>query len=96
VGAFVANPLSVTLAALERQSWQLAWDAGRLALVIFVFISAYYLEFSAFSVALSYGVAQLVAYSSYIALCALAIRLQKKKCEMAAEWSNQLLKLDGQ
>lgn len=30
---FVANPLSQTLLLLQRQDWQLVWDAGRLLLV---------------------------------------------------------------
>jgi O-antigen/teichoic acid export membrane protein len=87
---FVATPLSSTLLALERQSWQLAWDAGRLVLVLIVFAAGYSFGVSAHGVALLYGIAQLMAYLGHLVLCATAISLETARNEHQ-EWSDQLL-----
>ncbi|AFM26936.1 lipopolysaccharide biosynthesis protein [Desulfomonile tiedjei] len=76
---FMATPLSSTLFALERQSWQLGWDAGRLALMLLVFIGVHSLGFSPLIAALCYGLAQVLAYGIHLTLSAIAIRIAKNK-----------------
>ncbi len=76
---FMATPLSSTLFALERQSWQLGWDAGRLALMLSVFVGVYSMGYSPLVAALCYGLAQVFAYGIHLTLSAIAIRIAKNK-----------------
>jgi O-antigen/teichoic acid export membrane protein len=82
---FMATPLSSTLFALERQSWQLGWDAGRLFLVLLVFAGVYSLGFSPLTAALCYGLAQVFAYGIHLILSATAIRIAKNKISEKVE-----------
>lgn len=76
---FMATPLSSTLFALERQSWQLGWDAGRLALMLSVFVGVYSMGYSPLVAALCYGLAQVFTYGIHLTLSAIAIRIARNK-----------------
>ncbi len=78
---FVMGPLSQTLNILEKQDWQLAWDAGRLVLVISVLLISFSLGFTARGTLLAYSVAMLVVYAGLFVLSNIAIvkRLRTKK-----------------
>lgn len=71
---FAVFPVSATLTALQRQDWQLGWDAGRLALVIGSLALPGYLGMTARGAVLLYGLALLTGYCSLWILSLAAIR----------------------
>jgi len=76
---FAIAPLSQTLNLLERQHWQLIWDAARLALIISGFILAKTLEFvPAIAVAI-YSCCMFVSYLLLLRLCLNAIMAGTQK-----------------
>ncbi|HMK37300.1 MAG TPA: oligosaccharide flippase family protein [Desulfomonilaceae bacterium] len=75
LGDFVSTPLSSTLTVLERQSWQLAWDACRLVFVVIAFAGLQYWGCSARTAALGYAVAQLTSYVIHLILAGIAIHI---------------------
>lgn len=71
---FAVVPLSQTLNMLERQDWQLGWDAVRLVAVAGSLFGARHLGWSANSAILAYGLVMLVSYVGLYLLASLAIR----------------------
>ena len=59
----VAVPVSQTLIVFERQTTQLGWDAGRLALMTGAVSVCYFLGGSALTAIWTYGVSSAVAYT---------------------------------
>ena len=70
----IAWPLAPTLNILERQFWQLAWDAGRLVLTLMSLWLAHYLGYNAIGAITAFGIAMLVGYMVHPLLCHIAIR----------------------
>ncbi|MDO8108496.1 lipopolysaccharide biosynthesis protein [Isoptericola sp. b441] len=60
----LAVPVSQTLIVFERQLLQLAWDAGRLVLIVSAVAATYFSGGSALHALWAYGVASAVAYSA--------------------------------
>jgi O-antigen/teichoic acid export membrane protein len=76
---FVVVPLSQTLNVLERQDWQLCWDASRLLLVIgSLQISAAW-EWSAQSALMLYGITMLFSYCCLFLLDSWALKKHNNK-----------------
>jgi len=75
---FVVVPLSQTLNVLERQDWQLVWDAGRLALVVGGLVMASVLGWPARVAVIVYGVVMSVAYGGLFILSGIAVRRRLK------------------
>lgn len=76
---FIVTPVSQTLNVLERQDWQLAWDAGRLAVVVGALYGSALLELSARAALAVYGVAMTVSYGCLFLLIAIALRQQTNR-----------------
>ena len=76
---FVAGPLSQTLNVLERQDLQLAWDAGRLLLVIGAFWLGAASDWPPAWTISAFSIAMLVSYLALLVLarCALTARAEK-------------------
>ena len=70
---FVVVPVSATLTILERQDWQIVWDASRLVLVVSALVGAKELDLSARGAVTAYGLAMLLAYLVYYTLSKIAI-----------------------
>lgn len=70
---FAVVPVSQTLNMLERQDVQLAWDAGRLSLVMAGFFFAGALGWSAGEAVLGYGILMSISYIALVILCRNAI-----------------------
>lgn len=83
---FVVFPVSSTLTALQRQDWQLGWDAGRLVLVITSVAVPGYMGWAARTAVLCYGLALLAGYGSLWLLAMCAIR-RRVKGEAASDGS---------
>lgn len=73
---FAVVPLSQTLNILERQEVQLAWDAGRLVMVLSAFGLAMILGWPALYALIAFAVAMSLAYALLFGLNALALRRQ--------------------
>lgn len=73
---FIVTPVSQTLNVLERQDWQLAWDAGRLAVVVGALYGSALLALPARAALAVYGVAMTVSYGCLFLLIAIALRQQ--------------------
>lgn len=71
---FVAVPVSETLNFLERQDLQLAWDAGRLVLVLAVLGAAFALGASPMQAVSAFCAVMALAYLALLLLCARALR----------------------
>jgi O-antigen/teichoic acid export membrane protein len=71
-------PMSSTLNLLERQPWQLGWDAFRLFAVMALIVITYILGFAATGVVAALSVAQVVSYGLLYALILRAIGDAKK------------------
>ena len=65
---FVVLPLSKTLTILERQDLQLAWDAGRLLLVVGSLVVSRALAAPEWTAVAAYGAAMFAAYCGLLAL----------------------------
>ncbi len=61
-------PLSKTLTILERQDLQLAWDAGRLVLVVGSLVVSRALAAPEWAAVAAYGAAMLAAYCGLLVL----------------------------
>ncbi len=64
VAQFAIVPLSQTLNVIERQDVQLAWDVGRLFLVLSALFSAHYLRIGSTDAVILYSVSMLISYLS--------------------------------
>jgi len=71
---FVVTPLSQTLNVLERQDWQLAWDAGRLIVVVGSLQLSASLALSARAALFFYGAVMLFSYCCLFLLNTIALR----------------------
>jgi O-antigen/teichoic acid export membrane protein len=71
---FVAVPVSETLNFLERQDLQLAWDGGRLVLVLAVLGTAFALGASPMEAISAFAAVMALAYLALLLLCARALR----------------------
>lgn len=71
---FVAWPLIPTLNVLERQTWQLGWDIGRLILTLGSLWMGYQWGWSARETIMAYGVAMLTGYTAHLYLSHRAIQ----------------------
>jgi O-antigen/teichoic acid export membrane protein len=71
---FLAVPLSYTLDALERQDLQLAWDVGRIVLVVGSLYLPAKVGLPAGAAITLYGAAMTVCYIALLGVSALAIR----------------------
>jgi O-antigen/teichoic acid export membrane protein len=74
VAQFVVVPLSQTLNVLERQDWQLAWDVGRLVMMVGGLWIASALGWPARIAVMVYGVAMFIAYGGLFVLSGVAVR----------------------
>lgn len=70
----VTAPLSNTLMVLEEQAWQLVFNAGRLALVVGVFVGSDMLELNARFAVFAYSVVSALSYLFLLVL--LRVKLQ--------------------
>ncbi len=70
---FVTFPISQTLVILEKQDWQLAWDAVRFVLMVLSIVVPNYLKASPFLTVASYSLAMLVTYVSLFMLSFVAL-----------------------
>ncbi len=80
LGQFVVAPVSLTLSVLERQRLQLAWDAGRFALIVAVFEACRRAEATSEVAVLSYSA---VLLATYIVLWLLSLAAVKKRIGVA-------------
>lgn len=71
--SLVAGPLMPTLSVLEKQGWQLLWDAGRLALTTGAIWLAFRWGWSARGAISIYGAAMFAAYAGHVLLSYFAI-----------------------
>lgn len=76
---FVAWPFMPTLTIIEKQSWQLAWDAGRLCLTAGAVYVAHRLALSARWAVALYGGALLFGYASHLFLSWIALRERSRR-----------------
>jgi O-antigen/teichoic acid export membrane protein len=74
----IAGPLTPTLMLLERQSWQLGWDIGLLALCAGSLWVANSLGCSASEAILAYGIALTACYLVHLWLCKLCIQRRNR------------------
>lgn len=80
---FVVGSLSRTLAILERQTWQLAWDAGRFVIILIGLLGVAHLGLpSRFAVAV-YSVSLLGSYLVFFVLSTLALRSTSERRQPA-------------
>ncbi len=84
VSGTVASPLSVTLAVLERQDLQLAWDGMRFIALVSVFLIVHGLGLSARTAVLTYGATMSVTYVIHFVLAWICIRLNASEKKMPA------------
>jgi O-antigen/teichoic acid export membrane protein len=73
LASFVMFPISLTLDALERQDLVLAWDVGRLVLIVATIEVSAHLGASSRTAVGLYGAAMLVAYIAYFAIVTTAL-----------------------
>lgn len=71
---FAVSPLSQTLSIVERQRWQLAWDATRMTVVLATILGSAAFGLDARSAVLAYSVGAAVTYTLHHLLGWLAIR----------------------
>ena len=79
--AFVSWPLTPTLNILEKQSWQLGWEIGRLLLVMGSLWLTHHWGWSARSAIGTFGAAIFVGYASHLLLSHYGIKKRIRQFE---------------
>jgi len=80
--SFAVWPLMPTLNILEKQSWQLMWDIGRLVFTIVCLLVVYYCGMSARWTIIAYGAAMTIGYVTHLFLSHRAIQERIKKIDL--------------
>jgi O-antigen/teichoic acid export membrane protein len=66
--SIAAAPLLTTMTILEKQSWQLCWDIGRLISTVGALLAGHVLGWSARNSILAYGIALFASYCIHLLL----------------------------
>ena len=80
---FLFAPVSMTLYMLEKQSWQFAWDLGRLIIVTSAMIGVHELGFGPFAMVGAYAASMAITLLAHVALSYYAISQRIRESEVS-------------